>query len=122
MSWVLSGVLFYIQDAVSVGLERGITKDNCVIMHNGLSLCRHEWWHFQVSHWRAPWSSNPRFRGKGGPMHIFTPSLFGGMFALYGDGVSNQRQVFEAYNMVCALNVSFRCRRSIDECVTRPSY
>ena len=67
--------------------------------------------------------------GKGGSMHMFTPSFFGGngivgaqvpvgagiafamkymnkgatTLALYGDGASNQGQVFEAYNMVSLL-------------------
>lgn len=68
--------------------------------------------------------------GKGGSMHIFTPTFFGGngivgaqvplgagisfadkymnkktvTFSLYGDGASNQGQVFESFNMVCQNN------------------
>ncbi|KAF5323762.1 hypothetical protein D9619_012890 [Psilocybe cf. subviscida] len=120
------------QEAVSVGLEHGITKDDRVITAYrchpfavlrggtikgviGELLGRQ----IGMSH------------GKGGSMHIFTPSFFGGngivgaqvpvgagvsfaqkymgqktcTFAMYGDGASNQGQVFEAFNMAKLWNL-----------------
>ena len=74
--------------------------------------------------------------GKGGSMHIFTPSFFGGngivgaqvpvgagiafaqkymdkkvaTYAMYGDGASNQGQVFEAFNMVSSHSIKYTYR------------
>ncbi|KAJ7034546.1 mitochondrial pyruvate dehydrogenase E1 component beta subunit [Mycena alexandri] len=129
------------QEAVSVGLESGITPEDRVITAYrchpfavlrggtikgviGELLGRQ----IGMSH------------GKGGSMHIFTPSFFGGngivgaqvpvgagiafaqkyleketaTFALYGDGASNQGQVFEAYNMAKLWNlpVVFVCENN----------
>ncbi|KAK7471042.1 alpha subunit of pyruvate dehydrogenase [Stygiomarasmius scandens] len=120
------------QEAVSVGLEHGITKEDLVITAYrchpfavlrggtikgviGELLGRQ----IGMSH------------GKGGSMHIFTPTFFGGngivgaqvpvgaglafaqkyqekpncTFAMYGDGASNQGQVFEAFNMAKLWNL-----------------
>lgn len=115
------------QEAVSVGMEAGITKDDRVItgyrchpfavLRGGtITGVIGELLGRQIG----------MSRGKGGSMHIFTPSFFGGngivgaqvpvgagvafaqqyqdkaacTFAMYGDGASNQGQVFEAFNMV----------------------
>ncbi|TFY61843.1 hypothetical protein EVG20_g6907 [Dentipellis fragilis] len=120
------------QEAVAVGLEHSITKEDLVITAYrchpfavlrggsikgviGELLGRQ----IGMSH------------GKGGSMHIFTHRFFGGngivgaqvpvgagiafaqkylekptaTFAMYGDGASNQGQVFEAFNMAKLWNL-----------------
>ncbi|KAJ7056227.1 mitochondrial pyruvate dehydrogenase E1 component beta subunit [Mycena amicta] len=114
------------QEAVSVGLEEGITAEDRVITAyrcHPFAVLRGGTIKGVIGELlgRQAGMSN----GKGGSMHIFTPSFFGGngivgaqvplgagiaftqkylgkesaTFALYGDGASNQGQVFEAFNM-----------------------
>ncbi|KAI0064491.1 pyruvate dehydrogenase e1 component alpha subunit [Artomyces pyxidatus] len=120
------------QEAVAVGLESEITKDDKVItayrchpfavLRGGtITGVLGELLGRQVG------MSN----GKGGSMHIFTERFFGGngivgaqvpvgagiafaqkylekpaaTFAMYGDGASNQGQVFEAFNMAKLWNL-----------------
>jgi len=120
------------QEAVSVGLEHGITKDDRVITGyrcHPFAVLRGGTVTGVIGELlgRQIGMSN----GKGGSMHIFTPSFFGGngivgaqvpvgagaafaqkymgektcTFALYGDGASNQGQVFEAFNMAKLWNL-----------------
>ncbi|KAG8983506.1 alpha subunit of pyruvate dehydrogenase [Tulasnella sp. 427] len=114
------------QEAVSVGMESAITSDDRVITSyrcHPFAVLRGGTIKGVIAELlgRQDGMSN----GKGGSMHIFTPSFFGGngivgaqvplgagialaqkymgkktaTFAMYGDGASNQGQVFEAYNM-----------------------
>jgi len=120
------------QEAVSVGLEHGITKNDRVITAyrcHPFAVMRGGTIKGVIGELlgRQAGMSN----GKGGSMHIFTPSFFGGngivgaqvpvgagvsfaqkymgektcTFALYGDGASNQGQVFEAFNMAKLWNL-----------------
>ncbi|TCD67038.1 alpha subunit of pyruvate dehydrogenase [Steccherinum ochraceum] len=120
------------QEAVSVGLERGIVKDDKVITAyrcHPFAVLRGGSITGVLGELlgRQAGMSN----GKGGSMHIFTPTFFGGngivgaqvpvgagiafaqkyreqplaTYALYGDGASNQGQVFEAYNMAKLWNL-----------------
>ncbi|KAJ7474535.1 mitochondrial pyruvate dehydrogenase E1 component beta subunit [Mycena galericulata] len=120
------------QEAVSVGLESGITPEDRVITAyrcHPFAVLRGGTIKGVIGELlgRQAGMSN----GKGGSMHIFTPSFFGGngivgaqvpvgagiafaqkymekdtaTFALYGDGASNQGQVFEAYNMAKLWNL-----------------
>ncbi|KAJ7746484.1 mitochondrial pyruvate dehydrogenase E1 component beta subunit [Mycena maculata] len=120
------------QEAVSVGLEAGITPEDRVITSyrcHPFAVLRGGSIKGVIGELlgRQIGMSN----GKGGSMHIFTPSFFGGngivgaqvplgagiafaqqymekdtaTFTLYGDGASNQGQVFEAYNMAKLWNL-----------------
>ena len=125
---------FCSQEAVSVGLEHGIEKDDRVITAyrcHPFAVMRGGTIKGVLGELlgRQCGMSN----GKGGSMHIFTPTFFGGngivgaqvpvgagiafaqkyrdekhcTFALYGDGASNQGQVFESYNMVHSFTLFF---------------
>ncbi|EKM55264.1 uncharacterized protein PHACADRAFT_255757 [Phanerochaete carnosa HHB-10118-sp] len=114
------------QEAVSVGLEAGITSEDRVITAyrcHPFAVLRGGTIKGVIGELlgRQCGMSN----GKGGSMHIFTKSFFGGngivgaqvplgagiafaqkymnqsaaTYAMYGDGASNQGQVFEAFNM-----------------------
>ncbi|KAF7291969.1 Pyruvate dehydrogenase E1 component subunit alpha [Mycena indigotica] len=114
------------QEAVSVGLEEGITSEDRVITSyrcHPLAVLRGGTIKGVIAELLGRQAGMSH--GKGGSMHIFTPSFFGGngivgaqvplgagiaftqkylgsdsaTFALYGDGASNQGQVFEAFNM-----------------------
>ncbi|KAH9484590.1 Pyruvate dehydrogenase E1 component subunit alpha, mitochondrial [Psilocybe cubensis] len=120
------------QEAVSVGLEHGITKDDRVITAyrcHPFAVLRGGTIKGVIGELLGRQAGMSH--GKGGSMHIFTPSFFGGngivgaqvpigagvsfaqkymgektcTFALYGDGASNQGQVFEAYNMAKLWNL-----------------
>ncbi|KAF8216330.1 mitochondrial pyruvate dehydrogenase E1 component beta subunit [Mycena galopus ATCC 62051] len=120
------------QEAVSVGLEAGITPDDRVITAyrcHPFAVLRGGTIKGVIAELLGRQAGMSH--GKGGSMHIFTPSFFGGngivgaqvpvgagiafaqqylgketaTFALYGDGASNQGQVFEAYNMAKLWNL-----------------
>ncbi|EAU83388.1 pyruvate dehydrogenase e1 component alpha subunit [Coprinopsis cinerea okayama7 len=120
------------QEAVSVGLEHGIKKDDRVITGyrcHPFAVLRGGTVEGVIAELLGRQAGMSH--GKGGSMHIFTPTFFGGngivgaqvpvgagaafaqkykgekhcTFALYGDGASNQGQVFEAFNMAKLWNL-----------------
>ncbi|KAG6898517.1 hypothetical protein C0993_006277 [Termitomyces sp. T159_Od127] len=120
------------QEAVSVGLEHGIDPNDRVITAyrcHPFAVLRGGTVTGVLAELLG--RKTGMSSGKGGSMHIFTPTFFGGngivgaqvpvgagvafaqkymdakqaTFALYGDGASNQGQVFEAYNMAKLWNL-----------------
>ncbi|KAJ1822771.1 alpha subunit of pyruvate dehydrogenase [Coemansia sp. RSA 2599] len=129
------------QEAVPVGLEGAIVKEDAVIT---AYRCHG----FTYMRGAAPFGILAELmgrkegvsKGKGGSMHMYAPNFYGGngivgaqvplgagiafaqkynnektcTFALYGDGAANQGQVFEAYNMakLWDLPVIFVCENN----------
>ncbi|KAI8086161.1 dehydrogenase E1 component-domain-containing protein [Halteromyces radiatus] len=114
------------QEAVSVGMESAITHDDHVITAyrcHGFTYVRGGSVKSILGELMGREAGISK--GKGGSMHMFAPQFYGGngivgaqvplgagiafaqkyndipsvTFALYGDGASNQGQVFEAFNM-----------------------
>ncbi|KAL7269401.1 alpha subunit of pyruvate dehydrogenase [Rhizina undulata] len=129
------------QEAVATGIEHAITPDDQIITAyrcHGFALMRGA----SVKSIIAELLGRREgiAYGKGGSMHMFTKSFYGGngivgaqvpvgagiafamkymgrpntTFALYGDGASNQGQVFEAFNMakLWDIPVVFTCENN----------
>jgi pyruvate dehydrogenase E1 component alpha subunit len=129
------------QEAVAVGIENAITKDDTIITAyrcHGFAYTRGAPVKGIIAELLGK-SSGVSF-GKGGSMHMFAKNFYGGngivgaqvpvglgiafahqyqnetnaTFALYGDGASNQGQIFEAFNMAKLWNVPciFACENN----------
>ncbi|OXV06884.1 hypothetical protein Egran_05347 [Elaphomyces granulatus] len=129
------------QEAVAVGIEHAITKDDKLITAyrcHGFALMRGGTVKAIIGELLG--RREGIAYGKGGSMHMFAPNFFGGngivgaqvpvgaglafaqqysgeqtaTVALYGDGAANQGQVFEAYNMAKLWNlpIIFGCENN----------
>ncbi|KAJ9126804.1 hypothetical protein QFC24_001837 [Naganishia onofrii] len=129
------------QEAVAVGMESAIThEDNVITAYrcHPFAVLRGGTIHNVLAELLG--KETGIAKGKGGSMHMFTKCFFGGngivgaqvpvgagiafaqkyqnkktvTFAMYGDGASNQGQVFEAYNMAKLWNlpVVFVCENN----------
>ena len=129
------------QEAIAVGIEHAITKEDTVITSyrcHGFAYLRGASVKEVLGELMG--KRNGVSYGKGGSMHMFAPGFYGGngivgaqvplgaglafshkyrgqkaaCFALYGDGASNQGQVFESYNMAKLWNLPciFACENN----------
>ncbi|KAI8142115.1 dehydrogenase E1 component-domain-containing protein [Fennellomyces sp. T-0311] len=129
------------QEAVSVGMEAALSHDDNIITAyrcHGFTYVRGGSIKSILAELMGKYEGISK--GKGGSMHMFSPSFYGGngivgaqvplgagiafaqkylgvhaaTFALYGDGAANQGQVFEAFNMASLwdLPVVFVCENN----------
>merc|ERR1711939_1326 len=119
------------QEAVSVGMESAIEKDDKVITSyrcHPFAVLRGGTVKGVIAELLG--REDGMSHGKGGSMHIFTKSFFAGIalaqqymgqadkhatFIMYGDGASNQGQVFESFNMAKLWNLPavFVCENNL---------
>ncbi|EMR09032.1 pyruvate dehydrogenase (acetyl-transferring) E1 component, alpha subunit [Pneumocystis murina B123] len=133
--------LYIGQEAVAVGIEQAITPEDQVITAyrcHGFAYVRGSSIKSIIAELLG--RVDGVSRGKGGSMHMFSKNFYGGngivgaqvpvgagiafamkylnrpntTFTLYGDGASNQGQVFEAYNMakLWKIPVVFGCENN----------
>ncbi|KAK6200924.1 alpha subunit of pyruvate dehydrogenase [Scheffersomyces amazonensis] len=129
------------QEAIAVGIENAISKEDTVITSyrcHGFAFMRGA--PVKAILGELMGKRTGVSYGKGGSMHMFAPGFYGGngivgaqvplgaglafshkyrgqkaaAFTLYGDGASNQGQVFEAYNMAKLWNLPciFACENN----------
>lgn len=129
------------QEAVAVGIEHAITRADSIITAyrcHGFAYMRGASVKGVIGELLGKRSGVSY--GKGGSMHMFAPNFYGGngivgaqvpvgagvafahkylnekaaMFNLYGDGASNQGQIFESYNMAKLWNLPciFACENN----------
>ena len=129
------------QEAVAVGIEHGLTREDAIITAyrcHGFALMRGGTVKSIIGELLG--RREGIAYGKGGSMHMFAPGFYGGngivgaqvpvgagiafahqylerpttTISLYGDGASNQGQVFEAFNMAKLWNLPciFACENN----------
>lgn len=129
------------QEAVAIGIENAVTPEDTIITAyrcHGFAYSRGASVKSIIAELLG--RSSGLSHGKGGSMHMFTKNFFGGngivgaqvpvglgiafahkyrnencaTFTLYGDGASNQGQIFESFNMAKLWNVPciFACENN----------
>lgn len=129
---MINAIIVIVQEAVPIGIEAALKKEDAIITAyrcHGYAYTRGGTVKSILAELMG--RRDGIAKGKGGSMHMFAPQFYGGngivgaqvpvgagvafaqkykgtknvTVALYGDGASNQGQVFEAFNMAKLWNL-----------------